>query len=330
VPDNASRLVQIQSRQSGVHAMDGLDPNSLDIVRNDPNLQLAQAPGLNLAYLAFNCRRPPMNTLSFRRAVAMAIHKPALIESVYRGAAVTATNVLPPVLLQSISESVRQPAAPDAATTGDLPLDVEGARAIIAELERVVKPLTLTTNDAFGSTIKIETNVIERVELPKLRLFAMTNPRPYLPNPTRAAELLKADLEAIGLKIEIVAQEWGTHLNAVRNAEHDLALHGWIGDNGDPDNFLSIIDPQAAQAGAAINVSFLDDPELRAALQRGRRELEVEKRLAIYHQVLALARERLPLVPLAHALDMVVLRKDVRGFELQPTLDVRLWPVSLK
>ncbi|MBI5396187.1 MAG: ABC transporter substrate-binding protein [Verrucomicrobia bacterium] len=335
VPDSASRLVQIQSAQSGVHAMDGLDPNSLPIVSSDPHLRVEQAPGLNLAYLAFNCRKGPMTNVMFRRAVAMAIQKPALIEAVYRGAAVEARSVLPPMIADNIAAAAAQAArrpsdAPPAAQAEELPFDVEQARSLIAQMRIVIRPVKVTTTDVFGLPITIETNIVEHVELPPLKLHVMTNPRPYLPNPVRAAELIKADLEAIGLKIEIAANEWGTHLAAVRNAQHDLALHGWIGDNGDPDNFLSIIDPQAAQPGAAINISFNEDADLAEALRAARSELDAGKRARTYARVLALARERLPLVPLAHAMDIVVLRQNVRGFVLQPTLDVRLGPVSLK
>jgi len=315
VPSNASRVIQIQTGE--VHAIDGLDPNELSVLLGEKNLKLLRAPGLNLAYLAFNCRKPPMNTLTLRQAVAMAIQKPALIRAVYRGTAEIATCALPPV--------IRNPAT----QIEDWPFDAGKARELVNQLQTVVKPITLTTNDAFGATIKIETNVIERVELPRLKLHVMTNPRPYLPNPTRAAELIKNDLEAIGLKIEIVAKEWGSHLAAVRNAEHDLALHGWIGDNGDPDNFLSIMDPKAATIGSAINVSFLEDAELAKLLKAGREETNALKRPKLYDDVLRLAHELLPLVPLAHADDMVVLRSNVEGFVLQPTLDVRLGPVSL-
>jgi peptide/nickel transport system substrate-binding protein len=316
VPSNASRLIQIQTGEA--HAIDGLDPNDLGVLPGEKNLKLVNAPGLNLAYLAFNCRKAPMNRLVFRQAVAMAIQKPALIQSVYRGAAEVATCALPSVIRGT---GVR---------FEDWPFDAGRARELINQLQTLVKPITITTNDALGATIQIETNIIERVELPRLTLHVMTNPRPYLPNPTRAAELIKSDLEAIGLKIEIVAKEWGSHLAAVRNAEHDLALHGWIGDNGDPGNFLSIMDPRSARVGSAINVSFLEDDELGKLLKTGREEMDRAKRAKTYDEVLRLARELLPFVPLTHADDMVVLRDNVGGFVLQPTLDVRLGPVFLK
>lgn len=316
VANSSARFLQLQTGQ--IHAMDGLDPNDLASVRAEPALKLLEAPGINMACLAFNCRRQPMDRLEFRQAVAMAVQKPALIEAVYRGAAVAAACVLPPAL------------RPANAKPEDWPRDVERARDLVAQLRYVVKPVTVSTNDAFGLAITYTTNVIERVELPMLRLHVMTKPQPYLPNPARAAELIKADLEAIGLSIQIVPQDPAAFLVSVRNGDHDLALSGCVSLNADPGSFFAIIDPQAIRSGDAANISFLDDYQFAAALNEARVQSDAEKRAQACARALALAREHLPVVPLAYANDIVVLRRDVDGFVLQPTLDVRLAPVKLK
>ncbi|MFA6561920.1 MAG: ABC transporter substrate-binding protein [Verrucomicrobiia bacterium] len=316
IPNSSARFIQLQTGQ--IHAMDGLDPNDLAPVRADQNLKLIEAPGINMAYLALNCRKPPMDRLEFRQAVAMAVQKPALVESVYRGAAVVASSVLPPTL------------RPADAKPEEWPRDLDRARNLIAQLQIVLRPITVSTNDAFGLPITFTTNVIERVELPLLTLHVTTSPSSCLPSPPRAAELIKTDLEAIGLKIQIVAKDLAAHLAAVHNGEHDLALSCCVGRNGDPSSFLGIIDPQAARTGAAANISFLDDFQLAAALNEGREQLDPAKRAPLYARVLALAHERLPIIPLAYAHDTIALRREVRDFVLQPTLDVRLAPVWLK
>lgn len=316
IPNNSARFIQLQTGQ--IHVMDGLDPSDFASVRADNNLVLLETPGINLACLAFNCRKPPMDRLEFRQAVAMAIQKQPLVESVYRGAAVAATSVLPPAL------------RPPDANFEDWPRDIERARGLVAQLQIVLKPVTVSTNDAFGLPITFTTNVIERVELPLLRFHVPTKPRPYLPDPMRAAELIKTDLENIGLKIQIVAQGPAAYLAAIRNGDHDLALHGCVGRNGDPGDFFRMIDPEAARAGSGINASFLDDYQLTAALNDGREQLDPEKRARAYMRALALARERLPVIPLAFAKDVVALRREVRGFALQPTFEARLAPVKLK
>ncbi len=65
VPDSSTRLIQLQTGQ--IQAMDGIDPNSLPIIKGDKNLTLLTAPGLNVCYLAFNCQKPPLDKKYVRR-----------------------------------------------------------------------------------------------------------------------------------------------------------------------------------------------------------------------------------------------------------------------
>src|SRR2546422_3268850 len=51
----STRLIQLQTGQ--IHAMDGVDPSELSVIKADKALQLITASGLNVAYLAFNCER---------------------------------------------------------------------------------------------------------------------------------------------------------------------------------------------------------------------------------------------------------------------------------
>ncbi len=338
-PDNATRLALVQSAQGGAHAMDSPDPNSLPIITADANLRLAQAPGLNVAYLAFNCRKEPMTNVLLRRMASAALKKPVFAEVVYRGAGVEAHSVLPPPVVEDIiSDGIRAAGLTGAKPpntnlvdqTGEPPFDVEQARNLIAQMQMVTKTVKVATNDLFGLPITIETNVTERVEWPPLKLHVMAHPQPYLPDPVRAAEMVKADLETTGLKIEIVTNEFSAHLDSLRAGQYDLALHGCASNNGDPVSFLSMLDPQALAAGGAILASSHGDEELSAAIAAARTEMDARKRLGIYRRVLATLRDRLPLVPLAHATDRVVVRRNVKDFILQPTMEVRLGPVSLK
>ena len=316
ITNSSARLTQLRTGQ--IHAMDGLNPNDLASVRADRHLTLLESPGINMASLAFNCLKPPMDRLEFRQAVAAAVQRSPIIESVYRGAAVAATSVLPPAL------------RPADTKIEEWPLDIERARGLIAQLQIVVKPITISTNDTFGLPITITTNITERVELPLLKLHVMTQPCPCLPNPAQAAESIKSDLEAIGLKVQIVAQDPAAYLASVSKGEHDLALHVRTGLNADPDYFLRIIDPATSHVGDPTNISFLEDYQLAAALSEAREQLDAEKRAAAYLRAMAIVREHLPIIPLVYANDLIVLRREVRDFVLQPSLEMRLAPVFLR
>lgn len=69
--------------------------SQLGILRNDPRLRLTLRPGMNVAYLAFNTRKPPLNNENVRRAIAYSINNQRLMQSIYYGTAETAASLLP-------------------------------------------------------------------------------------------------------------------------------------------------------------------------------------------------------------------------------------------
>ncbi|MFT4464735.1 MAG: ABC transporter substrate-binding protein SapA [Sodalis sp. (in: enterobacteria)] len=69
--------------------------SQLSILRDDPRLRLTLRPGMNIAYLAFNTRKPPLNDVRLRHAIALAINNPRLMQSIYYGIAETAASLLP-------------------------------------------------------------------------------------------------------------------------------------------------------------------------------------------------------------------------------------------
>ena len=271
VPDNANRLIQLQTGQ--VQGLDGLDPNFLDTIAADPNLQLLTTPGLNVAYLAFHCDKIDLPT---RRAIAAAIHKTDLVKAVYRNTGVVANNPLPPF--------------------------VPGHHDNLPSTALHQAPTPRTT---------------------PLRLHVMTNPRPYLPNPLRAAEMIKADCAAAGIPIEIIPNEWGAHLTRTSHGEHELALLGWVGDNGDADNFLYVLlDKDTATLGSAMNITFWKNDAYHDLMLAARRETDPTARAAIYRQAQELIAQERPMVPLAHAQSMIAIRANIAGVLLQPNGDI--------
>jgi hypothetical protein len=52
----------------------------LTILRDDPRLRLTLRPGMNIAYLAFNTDKPPLNNPAVRHALASAINNQRLMQ----------------------------------------------------------------------------------------------------------------------------------------------------------------------------------------------------------------------------------------------------------
>ncbi|HWV11276.1 MAG TPA: ABC transporter substrate-binding protein, partial [Pseudomonas sp.] len=140
---------------------------------------------------------------------------------------------------------------------------------------------------------------------------------PTNPNPGIGAQMLQADLAAIGIDSDIRVFEWGELIKRAKNGEHDLVFMGWAGDNGDPDNFLTPnLSCAAAQSGE--NQAGWCNKEFDALIRQARQVSDQDQRAALYREALAIFHQQAPWIPLAHPKQFVALRKSVQGFTLSP------------
>jgi len=151
------------------------------------------------------------------------------------------------------------------------------------------------------------------------RLYAPQTPRAYLAQPERVARYLQAALGRIGVTTEVVLQPIGQHLASVERGDHDLALAGWIGDTGDPDNFLYVLlHSDNAVPGSAQNLSFYRNPALDKLLALAQVATDQPSRSRLYAQAQDIVAEDAPWVPLAHSELVVAVRAELGGVELSP------------
>ena len=289
VPENAVRLLEAKS--GAIHGLDGVQPAELPAVEADPALVVHRQTGLNVGYFTFNLHHERYQDPEVRLAFALAINREQLAELALDGAGSVAHYPLPPSFLG-------YPDEPDV-----IPHDPARAREILARhAEKFAEPV---------------------------RLLVMNAPRQYFPVPKNFASMVRSDLEAVGIKVDIVERDFATQLHELRNFNFDTALIGWVGDNGDTDNFLSVFfGSWAAEPGAATNYADYRNPEMDALMLAGRRAVEPEERARIYEQALAVWRRDLPTIPLVHGDNIVVTRRELTNFEVQQIGDLRLGPVG--
>jgi peptide/nickel transport system substrate-binding protein len=289
VPENTVRLLEL--RAGSVHGIDGLQPAELNALRGDSSLRVHAEPGMNVGYIAWQMENPKFAEPEVRRAFAMAINLEELQQVALDGAGTIARLPIPPGFLG------------DSGLKGAVEYNPDEARRILAKYaDRWKQPVTL---------------------------HVMTAPRPFLPEPIKAASVIRASLAKVGVPVEIIAKDFKTHLQITRDGDFEMAILGWIGDNGDTDNFLSIFfGSWAAVKGAATNISFYKDAEMDRLLLAARAEVDTAKRAELYAQSLEIWRRDLPLFPLLHGDNIAVMRHEVTGFKLQGTGELRLGPVG--
>jgi dipeptide transport system substrate-binding protein len=129
---------------------------------------------------------------------------------------------------------------------------------------------------------------------------------------------MQADLGKIGVKAEIKSFELGEYRKRLRNGEHMMAQFGWTGDNGDPDNFLhTLLGCDSARTGGSNVAKFcyqaFDDLVVKAKAVTDQSE-----RTELYRQAQVVFKEQAPWFTIAHAVQLVPVRKEVIDFKLSP------------
>jgi ABC-type transport system substrate-binding protein len=281
IPDNDTRLQEMMA--GNLHVMDNPNNNHIKTLeqRLGKQVKFAKLPGLNVGYLAMNQEKKPFDNLKVRQAIAHAINKLAIVDSVYAGNAQVAKNPMPPTLW-GYNDAVK-----------DYDYDPAKAKRLLKEA---------------GYPNGFETD-----------LWAMPVARPYMPDGRKVAEAIQGDLAKIGITVKIVSYDWGTYLKRTSEGDHDMALLGWTGDIGDPDNFLYVLLDKDNAVKPAQNICFYKSDKLHDLLAKAQVETDQKKREALYKEAQVVIHADAPMVPLAHSVDIVPLKPVVENFIMDPT-----------
>lgn len=246
-------------------------------------------PAFNVLYLAINqAGNPALAKPEVRQAIAHAINRQAIVSSKYPEGSTVAVNFHPPTL-----EGYN-----DAVTKYDY--DVNKAKALLAQ--------------AGASNLTLRFHYPTEVT------------RPYMPEPKDIHELIKADLEAAGIKVEAIPLKWSPdYLNAVTSGkEHDLHLLGWTGDYGDAYNFIgTFFDRPKDEWG-------FNNQALFAQFKAADSEPDAAKRYELYKGLNKALLDFLPGVPIANGPPSLVLAKEVTGVKASPLTDERYYTAEYK
>jgi peptide/nickel transport system substrate-binding protein len=283
IPDERQRLIALES--GTIDIAYSLLPQELQFVELHPDLRLHRTAAANVAYLAMNTTHAPFDDVRVRRAANYALNKEPIVKLIYQGQAMIAEGPLPPTQWGYHKLADPYTHRPDR------------ARELLAEAA------------AAG-----------RYDPDKMHtLYVSSDPRAYLPDPEGVARVVQANLDDVGLRTRLVVQPFDRHLGAVQAGEHDTCLLGWVGDNGDPDNFLFVLfDRQNTIPGVARNVAFLRDAELHGLLSWAQQSEDREEREQYYARAQELIHSLAPWVPIAHSEVSVAARRDLGGLVISP------------
>lgn len=277
-PNPAVRLIKLKAGECQVMAFP--DPADVPAIEAEAGLHVLRQEGLNIGYLALNTSRPPFDDVRVRRAINMAIDRQLIIDVVYDGAGVVAKNPIPPTLW-SYDDTIEP-----------YPHDPEKAQRLLVEA-------------GYGNGIETE-------------LWYLPVSRPYSPDGKRVAELIAADLARVGIRAKLVTADWDAYRLKLQDGEAPLALYGWTGDNGDPDNFFHVLLGCNSARPGGNNIAKWCDPEYDRLVTEAKALSDRSEREALYRKAQEIFHDRAPWVPIAHSVVFMGLRDTVEGFVMDP------------
>jgi peptide/nickel transport system substrate-binding protein len=242
--------------------------------------KLFEAPGMNINYMAFNTTSKMFKTVAARKAVAQAINVDELVKSLYQGYSEKATTILP-TFVPGYDKTVTQ-----------VGYDAAAAKAGLT-----------------AAGIK------------KIHMIAYTNPRPY--NAATGAALataIQGYLQKVGVECTIDTFDWTTYKEKVKAGDFDIMFYGWIGDNGDPDNFLNLL----ADPDPSMNPAHWQDAKYKADIKAALAMPNGPARDAAYGAMEKYVAERSVWLPISHAKTLAGYRPNVSGFIYHVTGNVFL------
>ncbi|WP_095498301.1 ABC transporter substrate-binding protein [Paraferrimonas haliotis] len=241
-----------------------------------PEVIVENQQGLNVSFWAINTRKPPFNDRRVRQALAHAINKSRIFDVVYNRQAIESQSLLPPFSAAFSPSDYRYR------------YDPEKAKALLEET-------------GFSDL--------------SMDIWAMPVARAYNPNSYKTAELIQADLLAIGIDANIVSFDWSVFNQKLASGDYDSVVIGWTADNVDPDNFFTPL----------LSCNSVDSGNNRARwcnatfdwkINQARQESDFEIRKSLYQDAENIVAVEVPVIGLAHTTRKIARRANLKGLQL--------------
>jgi len=272
----ASRLIYMKAGKplialaSGKADLANIKPDMAETLRKKGMVILKNARGWNKK-LMINHRIEPFSNKRFRRALAYAIDRQEIIDKAHRGFGSPASFGL-----ISPDHEYYNPETPDYGH------DTAEARAILESLgyrkdaagfySRAGKPLKI---ELMASNIAVAGESV----------------------PDRDGEVMKRQLEAAGIRVDLVNLEQGTTDGRIRNWRFQLAISGHGGLLGDAMILERMIEP-GTSSGSVNSARYGASPELLDLVKAQMREMDPVKRKALVFRCQEIYAREIPAISL--------------------------------
>jgi peptide/nickel transport system substrate-binding protein len=280
VPEAIVRALELRKGTADIE-VSSLTPDMVAVMREDPEVAVAEQPGTNYAYIAVNFDDPVLARREVRQALAYATDRESIVRHLFRGQARLADGPLPP------ESWAYQP------NLKSYPYDPARAEQLL---------------DAAGWPRRPEMGGM------RVRLELKTSTE-------EIARLLGAVLQEqwrrVGVDLTLRSLETATFLSDIGRGNFQLYTHRWIGANNDPAFFELIFSSRNLPPGG-LNRGRYRNAQLDALVERARVQHDRERRRQLFAEVQQIVAEDLPYLHLWF-LNNVSVHRRVGNLALDPT-----------
>jgi peptide/nickel transport system substrate-binding protein len=221
--------------------------------------------------LMINHRKPPFNDRRFRQSLAHAIDQQEIIDKSQRGFASPASYGL-----LSVDHEMYNPNTPT------YRFDRNKARSLIESLGYQKDNKGFYSKE--GRPLKLEL-LASKIAVAGQNIA------------DRDGEVIKKQLEAVGISVDLVTLEQATTDSQVKEWEFDLAISGHGGIYGDPRTLNEMI--SSRYGAASVNSARFDaSPELNRLMEEQMVTMEPEKRKTLVYKIQEVYAEEVPAISL--------------------------------
>ena len=279
VPDATTRALELEKGSADV-AVNALSPDMVEALKHKSNLVVEDGPGSEIEFLFFNLRDAYLKDLRVRRAIAMSINRPLIIQSLMRGLAHSANSLLP---------------AQHWAWTDDVqhyPYDPAAANALLdqAGYKRGA--------DGIRFHIGLKTSTDETTRL--------------------LSVVLQQELAQIGIALDLRSYEFATFYSDLTHGAFQMAPSRWIGGNEQPDIFRYTYSASSFPPNGG-NRGFYNNPELDALIHDASGTLNQARQRQDYFRIQRILARDLPTIDLWYLDTVIVHSKRLKGVATSPS-----------
>ncbi len=284
VPDAITRALELQKGSADIAQARSLTADMVHTIQNDPasKLEVLTGPGSVVNYITFNMHDAQLRDVNVRQAIAYAINRPLIIESLFRGHARLADGLLPPghwARADDVPQYAYDPARANALL--DAAHKMRGADGIRFHLE-------------------MKTSTDETTRLLSL--------------------IIAQQLRQVGIALDVRSYEFATFYSDITKGAFSMYSLRWVGGNESPDIFhyaysLEAFPPHGANRGKYQNpaIDRLINDAATKTNQADRREDYV-----LLQKILA---TDLPTIPLWYLDNVVVHSRRLQQLKITPSGD---------